>query len=148
MRSLHTAMKSSPCSPQLEKARAQQWRPNAAKKKKKKVCIKKIYIQSSQKASWECMLSYNTNSDLNVACQTGSWQQDLWWKARKGEFRIWIFFPLLVPGQNHLISLCSQSYGLSYGYNPSAFPEEGEGDLCGKELYVLISTLKVLNPWP
>ena len=30
MRSLHTATRSSPCSPQLEKARAQQWRPNAA----------------------------------------------------------------------------------------------------------------------
>ena len=28
-----TATKSSPCSPQLEKARAQQWRPNAAKNK-------------------------------------------------------------------------------------------------------------------
>ena len=31
MRSLHTATKSSPLSPQLEKARAQQQRPNAAK---------------------------------------------------------------------------------------------------------------------
>ena len=36
MRSLRTAMKSSPRSPQLEKAHAQQQRPNAAKKKKKK----------------------------------------------------------------------------------------------------------------
>ena len=36
MRSPRTAMKSSPCSPQLEKARTQQRRPNAAKKKKKK----------------------------------------------------------------------------------------------------------------
>ena len=26
-----------------------------------------IYTQSFQKASWECILSYNTNSDLNVA---------------------------------------------------------------------------------
>ena len=34
MRSLHTMMKSSPRSPQLEKARAQQRRPDAAKKKK------------------------------------------------------------------------------------------------------------------
>ena len=33
MRSPHTATKSSPHSPQLEKARAQQWRPNAAKSK-------------------------------------------------------------------------------------------------------------------
>ena len=33
MRSPHTAMKSSPHSPQLEKARAQQRRPNAAKHK-------------------------------------------------------------------------------------------------------------------
>ena len=35
MRSPRTAMKSSPLSPQLEKARVQQQRPNAAKKKKK-----------------------------------------------------------------------------------------------------------------
>ena len=31
MRSLHTTKKSSPCSPQLEKAHVRQWRPNAAK---------------------------------------------------------------------------------------------------------------------
>ena len=36
MRSLRTARKSSPRLPQLEKARVQQRRPNAAKKKKKK----------------------------------------------------------------------------------------------------------------
>ena len=36
MRSLRTAMKCSPHSLQLEKARVQQQRPNAAKKKKKK----------------------------------------------------------------------------------------------------------------
>ena len=35
MRSLRTTTKSSPCSLQLEKARVQQRRPNAAKKKKK-----------------------------------------------------------------------------------------------------------------
>ena len=35
MRSPHTTMKSSPCSPQLQKARAQQRRPNAAKNLKK-----------------------------------------------------------------------------------------------------------------
>ena len=34
MRSLHTAMKSSPLSLQLEKAHAQQRRPNAFKKKR------------------------------------------------------------------------------------------------------------------
>ena len=33
MRSLHTSTKSSPCSPQLDKARTQQQRPNAAKNK-------------------------------------------------------------------------------------------------------------------
>ena len=33
MRSLHTATKSSSCSPQLEKAHVQQWRPNTAKNK-------------------------------------------------------------------------------------------------------------------
>ena len=32
-RSLRTAAKSSPCSPQVEKAHAQQWRPNVAKNK-------------------------------------------------------------------------------------------------------------------
>ena len=36
MRNPHTAMKSSPRSPQLEKAHVQQRRPNAAKEKKKK----------------------------------------------------------------------------------------------------------------
>ena len=36
MRSLRTATKSSSHSPQLEKARVQQRRPNVAKKKKKK----------------------------------------------------------------------------------------------------------------
>ena len=35
MRGPYTAMKSSPRSPQLEEAHAQQRRPNAAKKKKK-----------------------------------------------------------------------------------------------------------------
>ena len=40
MRSLRTAMKSSPCSPQLEKACAQQRRPKAAKKQTKKSSIK------------------------------------------------------------------------------------------------------------
>ena len=33
MKSLHTAVKSNPRSPQLEKARTQQQRPNAAKNK-------------------------------------------------------------------------------------------------------------------
>ena len=41
MRSLHIAMKSSPRSPQLEKACAQQQRPNTAKNKLKKFLIKK-----------------------------------------------------------------------------------------------------------
>ena len=36
MRSLHTAMKSSHSLPQLKKASVQEWRPNTAKKKKKK----------------------------------------------------------------------------------------------------------------
>ena len=36
MRSPHTATKSSPRSPHLEKAHSQQWRPNPAQKKKKK----------------------------------------------------------------------------------------------------------------
>ena len=47
MRSLRTAMKSSPRSPQLEKAHAQQQRPNAAKDKlinyKKKSLILILY---------------------------------------------------------------------------------------------------------
>ena len=41
MRSPRTSTKGSPCSPQLEKAHAQQRRPNAAKKKKKKKEVKK-----------------------------------------------------------------------------------------------------------
>ena len=44
MRTLRTAMKSSPCLPQLEKARTQQQRPNTAKNKINKInkFIKKI----------------------------------------------------------------------------------------------------------
>ena len=42
MRSLRTATKSSPRLPQLEKARAQKQRPNAAKKKKKKKNSKQV----------------------------------------------------------------------------------------------------------
>ena len=41
MRSLFTAMKSSPCSPQLEKACTQQWTRNTAKKKKGGILKKK-----------------------------------------------------------------------------------------------------------
>lgn len=37
----------------------------------KEAFMGKIYTQSSQKASWECTLSYNTNSDINVAWNTG-----------------------------------------------------------------------------
>ena len=43
MRSLRTAKKSSPRSPQLEKTHAQQQRPNTAKKKKKDKLKKKIW---------------------------------------------------------------------------------------------------------
>ena len=39
VRGPHTAMRSGPRSPQLEKALAQKRRPNTAEKKKKKVCI-------------------------------------------------------------------------------------------------------------
>ena len=42
-RSHRTTVKSSPRSPQLEKARTQQQRPNAAKKTKKKLNNKKTY---------------------------------------------------------------------------------------------------------
>ena len=41
MRSLRTATKSSPCSPQLEKAHMQQQRPNAAKNNKINLLEKK-----------------------------------------------------------------------------------------------------------
>ena len=44
MRSSHTAVKSSPRSPQLEKARAQQQRPNTAKNKNKLNKLK-MYIK-------------------------------------------------------------------------------------------------------
>ena len=46
MRSLCTTTKSSPCSPQQEKARTQQWRPNTAQinKLKKKKSEKKCYL--------------------------------------------------------------------------------------------------------
>ena len=51
MRSLHTATKSSPHSPQLEKARAQQRRPNAYKKKKK------VMLHQENAARSTCVLS-------------------------------------------------------------------------------------------
>ena len=48
MRSMHTAMRSSPRLPQLEKARTQQQRPNAAKNKN----INKKQKQTSKKATY------------------------------------------------------------------------------------------------
>ena len=53
MRSPRTATKSSPCSPQLKKAQAQQRRPNTAKKRKipyaakNKIKNKQIYVKKS-----------------------------------------------------------------------------------------------------
>ena len=58
MRSPHTAMKSSPCSRQLEKARAQQQRPNAAKNKQ-------IYFKKNQ------TVLVKVNSDLIVTQPNG-----------------------------------------------------------------------------
>ena len=49
MRSLHTATKSSPCSPQLEKACAQLRRPNAAKNKNK---INKYFLKIKGKEKY------------------------------------------------------------------------------------------------
>ena len=59
MRSLHTATKSSPCSPQLEKACAQPQRPNAAKKKKKKL----IYKEKKEVGKTILWFSYNYISE-------------------------------------------------------------------------------------
>ena len=53
MRSPRTAMKSSPCLPQLEKACAQQRRPNAAKKKKGS--------EFSDKGKNQCLMQKNEN---------------------------------------------------------------------------------------
>lgn len=78
--------------------------------------------------------------------QCGSWQQ-FWWKDRKAEFGIWVFFPLSVLGQI-IWSPCFQFSGVSFECNPSTFSGEGEGNICGKEPYTLRSTLEVLNPWP
>ena len=57
MRSLRTTMKSSPRSPQVEKARAQQWRHGAAKNKKKKInkfiLKKNACLNNKRKKSWD-----------------------------------------------------------------------------------------------
>ena len=53
MRSPCAATKSSPCSPQLEKARVQQWRPNGAKNKlKKKKKKKRIQLAMQGTPVW------------------------------------------------------------------------------------------------
>ena len=57
MRSPRTATKSSPCSLQLEKARAQQRRPNAAKK-----FFKKLFFDSSFKGKIENYLRVGDNT--------------------------------------------------------------------------------------
>ena len=54
MRSPRTAMKSSPCSPQLEKAKMQQRRPSAAKNLKKK----KKYLRK-KKLTWNSTTSHH-----------------------------------------------------------------------------------------
>ena len=55
MRSPHTAMKSSPRLPQLEKARAQQQRPNAAKNKRIKKKKKKKKKETLNADIWAFM---------------------------------------------------------------------------------------------
>ena len=56
IRSLCTATKNSPCSPQLEKVCAQQWRPNSAKKKRNMLLIWLIFFY--------CFLLFYLLSDL------------------------------------------------------------------------------------
>ena len=56
-------MKSSPCSPQLEKAHAQQWRPNATKKKKKKKAVRTKIIKSSQREIYSLKLLLENKKD-------------------------------------------------------------------------------------
>ena len=60
MRSLRTAGKSSPRSPQLEKARAQQQRPNAAKNKLKKINLwkEKSVMFEKKKREIKCYPSF------------------------------------------------------------------------------------------
>ena len=57
MRRPHSTTKSSPCSPQLEKARVQQQRLNAAKKKKEYISYDTIYekinIYICNEKNWE-----------------------------------------------------------------------------------------------
>ena len=68
MRSPHTATKTGPCSLQLEKARVQQWRPNAAKKKLKK----KITEQQSMQDTWDesenivSLRRLNSSIEMNI----------------------------------------------------------------------------------
>ena len=63
MRSLHTTRKSSPCSPQLEKPRAQQRRPNAAKKnlknKNQNLKIKNLISGGTPEVCWGSVWYFN-----------------------------------------------------------------------------------------
>ena len=68
MRSPHNTMKSSPCSPQLEKAHVQQQRPNAVRKKKKKYIY--IGINLCDLVSFP---GYDTKSTRNKRKQKIKW---------------------------------------------------------------------------
>ena len=72
MRSPHTAMKSSPCSPQLERACVQQWRPKAAKNKQ----INKYIFFKKRRRHLVCLLVSGMHLQVHLAslassiCQT------------------------------------------------------------------------------
>ena len=59
-------MKSSPCSPQLEKAHAQQWRPNTARNKLNKKIVWNKYNQGSEKSvHWKLKMLEKEIKDTN-----------------------------------------------------------------------------------
>ena len=63
MRSLRTTTKSSPCSPQLEKARVQQRRPNAAKNKvmlNHLMSIEPCYMKEQLTIAWKYIFKWYT----------------------------------------------------------------------------------------
>ena len=73
MRSLRTAMKSSPHSPQLEKACVQQQRPNAARKKKMELVLLRALVKIEPGGHWGSDISHKhilawLESDLLIWC--------------------------------------------------------------------------------
>ena len=104
-----TATKSSPRSPQLEKSHAQQWRPNAAKKKEKpqlhcywitKQCVSENTLRVLKRVQRKMLCMYSTAAGILVKGDTDpklfEW---LLWSQARGRRRIGKLGKLHWPGE-------------------------------------------------